>query len=58
MYDNELNSGQTKSFKLMSNELTAQFENVIESIKKNQNEFSQMRKKFKNLLVIIYFLLI
>ncbi|KAG8041979.1 hypothetical protein G9C98_007283 [Cotesia typhae] len=50
IYDNELNSGQTKSFKLMSNELTAQFENVIESIKNNQNEFSQMRKKFKNFL--------
>ncbi|KAH0539175.1 HAUS augmin-like complex subunit 3 [Cotesia glomerata] len=50
MYDNELNSGQTKSFKLMSNELTAQFEHVIESIEKNQNDFSRMRKKFKNFL--------
>ncbi|XP_008556939.1 HAUS augmin-like complex subunit 3 [Microplitis demolitor] len=50
IYNNELNSGPTRSFKFMPNKLVIQFENVLTDVENNQQDFNQIRRKFKKLL--------
>lgn len=37
----------------MPNKLVIQFENVLTDVENNQQDFNQIRRKFKKLLVII-----
>ncbi|XP_057320602.1 HAUS augmin-like complex subunit 3 [Microplitis mediator] len=50
IYNNELNSGPTRSLKFMPNKLVIQFENVLSDVGNNQQDFNQLRKQFKKLM--------